>query len=308
MAIDRVSALQLLRFDDTFAGSVRVNESMARHTTYRIGGPARFFIEVESISALSQILGICHKSSLPWIVLGKGSNLLVSDEGFSGAVIVLAGDFKHYLYDEEKQSFTVGCAASLSHIVQEAFKRSLAGFEFAVGTPGTLGGALRMNAGSSTEYLGDHVVSVTTFSLAEGLKCTLGSNVVWEYRHSSIPADEVIVECELRALPGNADFIRGKMEGLLARRKKSQPLRYPSCGSVFKNPEGKSAGALIEAVGLKGQIHGGAQISEVHANFIVNIDNASAVDVRALIDLAARKVKEAYGIELTPEVRFLGFA
>ncbi|MEG1196865.1 MAG: UDP-N-acetylmuramate dehydrogenase [Raoultibacter sp.] len=308
MPINRVSALQQLRFDEEFAGSVRVNESMARHTTYRIGGAARFFIEVETLCALSLVLGICHASDLPWVVVGKGSNLLVADAGYAGAVIVLAGDFKRYFYDEENQLFVAGGAVSLSHVVQDAFKRSLAGFEFAVGTPGTLGGALRMNAGTSTQYLGERVVSVTTFSRSEGLKCTLAQDIAWEYRRSSIPADAVIVECELRAAPGDAAFVHGKMEGLLAQRKKNQPLRYPSCGSVFKNPPGKSAGALLEAVGLKGYKVGGAQISELHANFIVNVDKACAADVRALIDLATSKVKEVYGIELTPEVRFLGFA
>ncbi|MEG1197667.1 MAG: UDP-N-acetylenolpyruvoylglucosamine reductase, partial [Raoultibacter sp.] len=142
----------------------------------------------------------------------------------------------------------------------------------------------------------------------EGLKHYQQSDIVWEYRHSSIPADEVIVECVLHVQPGNVDAIRGKMETLLARRKENQPLRHPSCGSVFRNPEGKSAGALIEGVGLKGLMEGGAQISDMHANFIINKDNARAADVMTLIELAQSKVKETYGIELKPEVRFLGFA
>ncbi|MEG0026825.1 MAG: UDP-N-acetylmuramate dehydrogenase [Raoultibacter sp.] len=308
MAFHEVDALRRLCGDDLFDGSVRPDEPMANHTTYRIGGPAQFFIETESAAALSQVLDICKQENLPWVVIGQGSNLLVSDAGFAGVVIALGRDFKQCSYDEERGCFVAGGALRLSSIVKDALKRSLTGFEFAAGTPGTLGGALRMNAGSRGEWLGKQVVSVTTLSPTEGLKCYEHRDIVWEYRRSSIPADQVIVACVLRATPGNDGRIRSKMEDLLKRRRSGQPLRYPSCGSVFKNPEGESAGALIEAVNLKGCVVGGAQISDLHANFIVNKDHASARDVKALIDLAQSKVKETYGIELTPEVRFLGFA
>ncbi|MEG0995273.1 MAG: UDP-N-acetylmuramate dehydrogenase, partial [Bacilli bacterium] len=223
------------------------------------------------------MLGICTQGNLDWVVVGQGSNLLVSDDGFKGVVMALGRDFKQCFYDAERHHFVVGCAVRLSRVVQEALKGRLSGLEFAVGTPGTLGGAVRMNAGSRDEWLGAQVVSVTTCSPTEGLKHYRQSDIVWEYRHSSIPADEVIVECVLHVQPGNVDAIRGKMETLLARRKENQPLRHPSCGSVFRNPEGKSAGALIEGVGLKGLMEGGAQISDMHANFIINKDNARAL-------------------------------
>ena len=196
----------------------------------------------------------------------------------------------------------------LSSVVQEAFRRSLAGLEFAVGTPGTVGGALRMNAGTREEWIGARVVSVTTLSPGEGLVRRAGDEVAWGYRQTSFRPDEVIVECELSVEPADPFFIRGKMEASHARRKKTQPQASPSCGSVFRNPEGRSAGALIEEAGLKGRRIGGAQVSEVHANFIVNTGGATARDVRDLIELAQREVYEAYGIELQPEVRFLGFA
>ena len=298
----------LFNFGPSFEGDVRRDEPMSRHTTYRIGGPARYYVTVLSVSALNMALAECRDNQLPWTVVGQGSNLLVADEGYPGAVLTLAGDFKAWKYDPERMRFTVGAGMSLSRIVQEAFHLGVSGLEFAVGTPGTVGGALRMNAGTKTEWLSKQVATVTTFSPEGGLKRYHGSDLAWGYRMSSLPADEVIVECELNAQRGADMFIRGKMEGALARRKKSQPLNHPSCGSVFCNPEGDSAGRLIEELGMKGYTIGGAQISEKHANFIVNVNGATAADVASLIKLAHDRVLEAYGIDLVPEVRFLGFA
>lgn len=298
----------MLRFDESFDGSLRFEEPMSRHTTYRIGGPAKCWVETASVSSLAQVLDICSRDAMPWIVVGKGSNLLVSDDGFDGVVINLGRDFKKWNFDAEAMRFTVGAAATLSRIVQEAFHQGVSGLEFAVGTPGTLGGALRMNAGSRTEWLGAHVASVTTYVPGVGLKRYRGDDITWEYRRSSLPATEVIVECVLAVEPGRERFIRAKMEGSLARRKRSQPLDLPSCGSVFKNPEGYSAGALIEEAGLKGTQVGGARFSEKHANFIVNVGGATAADVVELINRAQRKVAQDHGIELQPEVRFIGFA
>ncbi len=308
MSARHTSPLEALLVDGSFDGDVYPNEPLSRHTTYRIGGPARFFVQVNSVRALTRLIDACESTETPWIVVGRGSNLLVSDEGFGGVVVKLGRDFRTCRFDEEASRFCVGAGVALSSVVQEAFHRSLAGLEFAVGTPGTLGGALRMNAGSRDEWLGACVASVTTFSLREGLVRRPGSEVGWGYRSTSFRPDEVVLECELAVEPADPFFIRGKMEASLARRKKTQPLNEPSCGSVFRNPEGESAGALIERAGLKGACAGAAQISEVHANFIVNKGGATAHDVCSLIKLAQNKVFEAYGIELTPEVKFLGFA
>ncbi len=308
MAFDSISALQLLRFDEGFEGDIRFEEPMSRHTTYRIGGPARCWVQVNSISALSQILNICARSNMAWVAVGKGSNLLVSDAGYDGVALSLDGDFKKWNFDQDEMKFTVGAGTSLARIVQAAFHQGVSGMEFAVGTPGTLGGALRMNAGTKTEWLGQHVFSLTTFSHESGLHRYRASDIEWSYRRSSIPIDEIVVECVLSVKPGQGPMIRATMDGSLARRKRSQPLDYPSCGSVFKNPEGHSAGALIEQSGLKGTAIGGAQISLKHANFIVNKGNATAEDVVSLIRLVQDKVKQDHGIELQPEVRFLGFA
>lgn len=308
MVARHTSALEALLVDERFDGDVYPGEPLSRHTTYRIGGPARFFVQVGSVGALKRLVGVCRETNTPWVVLGRGSNLLVADEGFPGVVITLGRDFRTCRYDEEAGRFYVGAGVALSAVVQDAFRRSLAGLEFAVGTPGTIGGALRMNAGSRDVWLGNQVVSVTSFSPERGLVRRAGSEVEWGYRTTSFPADEILLECELSVEPADPFFIRGKMEASLARRRKSQPLSEPSCGSVFKNPPGESAGALIDGVGLKGTTLGGAQVSEVHANFIVNTGDATAHDVRSLIELVQTKVYEAYGIELQPEVRFLGFA
>lgn len=308
MTARHASPLEALLVDDRFDGDVYPGEPLSRHTTYRIGGPARFYVQVASVGALARLVEVCERTGVPWTVVGRGSNLLVADEGFPGVVVTLGRDFRTCRYDEGSQRFCVGAGVPLSSVVQEAFRRSLAGLEFAVGTPGTVGGALRMNAGSRDEWIGARVASVTTFSPGAGLARRSGDEIAWGYRTSSFLPDEVIVECELSVEPADPFFIRGKMEASLARRKKTQPLTDPSCGSVFRNPEGESAGSLVERAGLKGARLGGAQVSELHANFIVNTGDATARDVKDLIELVQAKVSETYGIELQPEVRFLGFA
>lgn len=301
------SDLELLRFEDDFDGEIRLDEPLSKHTSYRIGGPAKAFILVNSVAALNAALTACAADGCAWVLVGKGSNLLVADSGFDGAVITLAGEFRTWMFDDDANRVVVGAGTILSRLVQEVFHRGYSGMEFAVGTPGTVGGALRMNAGTKDDWIGSRVVSVTTFRPGSGLKRYAGTDIEWAYRSTSFPQDEIIVECELQLEPALSGNIHDRMRSLLERRKASQPLDHPSCGSVFKNPEGHSAGALIDQLGLKGTSCGGAQISEKHANFIVNKNNASASDVRALIAMAQEKVKEHYGIELQPEVKFLGF-
>lgn len=295
-------------FGESFRGKVARNEPMSGHTTYRIGGPARFVVTVETLDALSRVLRECARLGLPWVPVGQGSNLLVADEGYDGVVVLLSGDFRRWSFDENALRFTVGAGVTLARLVQEAYHLALSGFEFAVGIPGTVGGALRMNAGTREDWIGSRVVSVTTFSLKGGLRRYHGDEIAWQYRRSSLPNDEVVVECELACQRGMAGRIQQRMEEALRRRKQRQPLGMPSCGSVFRNPQDGSAGDLIEQAGLKGYRVGGAQISQVHANFIVNTGGASAADVAACMKKARDEVMGAYGIELRPEVRFLGFA
>ncbi len=307
MAARHASELEMLQFDEAFEGDVRLDEPMARHTTYRIGGPARAFAEVRSVAALRTILEVCKAEGLLWCVVGKGSNLLVSDAGYDGVVLALSGDFRKWRFDEDSCRVTVGAGTMLSRLVQEVFHRGYSGMEFAVGTPGTVGGALCMNAGTKDDWIASRVVSVTILRACDGLVRLSANDITWGYRSSSFSPEEIIVEAELQLKPSLSGAVHEKMNTLLSRRKESQPLNYPSCGSVFRNPEGHSAGALIEGAGLKGAILGGAQISDKHANFIVNKDKATAQDVKGLIALAQDKVKECYGVELQTEVRFLGF-
>ena len=308
MAPRHASPIQALQVDESFDGDIYADEPMARHTTYRIGGPARYFVRAASIGALARVVEICERNGIDWVVVGRGSNLLVSDKGFDGVVITLGRDFRSVKADAERGFIVAGAGALLSAVVQEAFHRSLAGLEFAVGTPGSVGGALMMNAGTRDLGLGERVESITLFTETGGLEKRLGSDLTWGYRTSSFEDEAILLECELKVEPGDPYYLRDTMEGLLARRQKSQPLGEPSCGSIFRNPEGASVGALIQELGIKGKKVGGAQVSPLHGNFIVNIGGATANDVLYLMDFMQRKVKDAYGIELTPEVRFLGFA
>ena len=251
---------------------------------------------------------MCSTSSVvanvDWVVLGRGSNLLVSDRGYEGAVIVLGRDFRRHRVDG--YHLEAGGGALLGTLVQDAYSKGLSGMEFAVGIPGTLGGALVMNAGERERWIGSIVESVTLFDAEEGLIGLRGHEVDWGYRRSSLRERGIVVEAVLRIKEADRDTIRHAMDGSLRRRRRTQPLGASCAGSVFVNPPGDSAGRLIEAAGLKGKRVGGAVISEVHANFIVNERDARAEDVVALVRLAMDSVKDRYGIELKPEIRFLG--
>ena len=262
---------------------------------------------MNSIAALATVLKVCADEELSWFVSGKGSNLLVSDEGYPGVVIALAGEFRAWQFDEEEGTVVVGAGTMLSRLVQEAFHHDFSGMEFAVGTPGTVGGALVQNAGTAQDWIGSRVVSVTTFNAERGLRRYFASELSWGYRSSSFSSDEVIVECELRLQKAFSSAVSERMNSLLSRRKESQPLEYPTCGSVFMNPEGESVGKLIEDAGLKGKRCGDAQVSEKHANFIVNRGSATSQDVATLIKEVRQEVRRRYGIELQTEVKFLGF-
>lgn len=301
------SPLQQLLLSDAFEGEALPKEPMARHTSYRIGGPADLFVRADSPSAVRAVMEACARGGVSWMVVGRGTNLLVADEGWPGVIITLGRDFKRMGTDLSTGRITAGGAVLLSAVVQEAMRQELSGLEFAVGTPGTVGGAVRMNAGSREEWMGSVVSSVVLITPDEGIKRVGADAVNWEYRRTSIPSEAVIAECEISMKESDPIFIRGRMEANMARRKKSQPLGLPSCGSVFKNPEGASAAKLIDDLGLKGKAIGGAQVSDVHANFIVNTGGAKARDVRDLMEAVQAEVEKAYGITLEPEVRLIGF-
>jgi UDP-N-acetylmuramate dehydrogenase len=292
------------RLRDRLGSSVRRDEPLARHTTYHIGGPAALFVECPTVGDLSAATTILAEEVVEWTVLGKGSNVLASDAGYEGAILTLGRDFKRHSLDGDH--LRTGAGVILAAVVQDAFKQGLSGLEFAVGIPGTVGGAVAMNAGSREEWIGSAVETVTLFVPGEGLVGVRGPEIAWGYRRSGLAARGIIVEAVLRVTESDEVGIRRSMEASLRRRKRTQPLNMPSAGSVFVNPEGDSAGRLIEAAGLKGRTVGGAMVSDVHANFIVNIGGATAADVIELVQVIRRTVKDANGIELRPEIRFLG--
>ncbi len=286
------------------AGEVRAGEPMLRHTTFRIGGKARYFVTCDSLSDLSGALHVLSLAEIEWVVLGRGSNLLVSDTGYDGAVLVLGRDFRKHRIDGTH--LEAGGGALLGALVQDAYSKGLSGMEFAVGIPGTVGGALAMNAGERERWISSTVESVTLFHAEEGLVGLRGHEIAWSYRRSGLKERGIIVEAVLRVAKADRDTIRHAMDGSLRRRRRSQPVGASCAGSVFVNPPGDSAGRLIEAAGLKGKRIGGAVVSEVHANFIVNEGDARADDVVALVRLAMSTVRDIYGIELKPEIGFLG--
>lgn len=282
-------------------------ERLARHTTYRIGGPADLFVTCHSYHSLHRTVQALEAENVPWVVLGKGSNLLVSDEGYRGAVITLGREFARTNVSEDGETLTVGAATIFARLVNDALKKSLSGLEFAVGIPGTLGGAIAQNAGTRQEWLGNLVEDVITYAPGQGIKHYAAADIEWGYRSCSIPKNEIVLEVVLHLTPANKAHIRTKMERYLAHRRRNQPVGIASCGSVFKNPPTRAVGALIEECGLKGFSVGGAEVSDIHANFIVNRHAATAADVLAIIRKVYDTVKETYGIELQPEVKFLGF-
>lgn len=286
------------------SGEVRADEPMSRHTTYRIGGPADLFVVVETLADITRTTEVLAEEEVPYAILGKGSNLLVADAGYRGAIVVLGREFRRH--DIDGEHLKAGAGVVLASLVQEAFRKGLAGMAFAVGIPGTFGGALAMNAGARGDWIGSLVESVTLYVPGTGLQRVHGTEVGWGYRRSGLARHGIILEGVLKASEGDPDAIRREMERNFKARKESQPLSQPSAGSVFKNPEGDSAGRLIEAAGLKGLRLGDARVSRRHANFIVNEGGATAADVVGLIRKVQMTVRDVHGIELRPEIRFLG--
>lgn len=288
-------------------GPILAGERMARHTSYRIGGPAALHVTCETLADLRSATDVLRAEGVPWVIMGRGSNVLVSDQGYGGAVLALGKEFRRFSLDAENRMH-VGAGAALQRVVTEAFDRGLSGLEFAVGIPGTVGGAVSMNAGSAGRGIGSAVDEVVTYRPGEGLVRYDGRAVGWYYRATDIPAREIVLEVALSLRPGDEALVKQTMERMLERRKETQPFEALSCGSVFRNPpEGPTAAQLIEACGLKGFTSGRAQVSPRHANFIVNLGGATAADVVRVISHVLSKVREQHGVELRPEVKFLGF-
>jgi UDP-N-acetylmuramate dehydrogenase len=287
---------------------VKTHEPLARYTSMKIGGPADYFIEAHDDAALRQLLPLLERHRAAVCLLGNGSNVLISDRGVRGAVVHLAGDFKRVLWREDEAGVTadVGAACVVTQLARAAARKGYAGLEFAEGIPGTMGGALVMNAGaygSEFEKIVDQVEAVT----AQGAPlCLRRAELHFTYRDSHLAPGTVVTRVRLRLAKDDAARVSTKLRELVTRRKSSQPSGHPNSGSMFRNPPGDFAGRLIEATGLKGRRIGQAQISERHANFIVNLGAARADEVRQLMELAQAEVKRRFGVELAPEVKFLG--
>ncbi len=287
-------------------GTVASQERMSRHTTYRIGGPASLFVTCDNYADVRNTVDILAEEDVPWVIMGRGSNVLVSDKGYEGAVIVLGRDFRRFTMDETGRMH-VGAGAVLQRVVTEAFDKGFSGLEFAVGIPGTVGGAVSMNAGTASIWMDTVISEVVSFRPGTGLVRYARSDIGWYYRATDLPGREIILEATLELQPGEPNLVKEAMEKVLQRRRAAQPLNLPSCGSVFRNtPEAKAA-PLIEACGLKGYRVGGAMVSDIHANFIVNLGGASANDVTRVIVHVMEEVRKRHGVELRPEVKFLGF-
>ena len=280
------------------------NEPMKDHTTFKIGGNAKLFITVSDIDELKLVIKACKENVVSYLVLGKGSNLLVSDEGIDGAVINFDGEFKNI--EVEENEIFCGCSVALSKLCTVALENSLSKLEFAYGIPGTVGGAVFMNAGAYGGEMKDVIKSVTYLS-ADGNILNLNADKLdLSYRHSIFKENGgIILFATFKLEKSNKTDIKSKMDDFINRRKTKQPLEYPSAGSVFKRPQGNFAGTLIEQCGLKGFSIGGAQVSEKHAGFIINKNNATASDVLKLIEYIQTTVKKKTGYTLEREIIYI---
>lgn len=288
------------------ASMVRINEPMSRHTTFKIGGTADLLAEPSNMNQTEALLKLLKQLSIPYVVIGNGSNILVGDKGIRGVVIKIGNQFNEVQTDD---NIITACAGvKLSRLASVACGNRLSGLEFAGGIPGTLGGALYMNAGA---YGGEmkQVVKSVTYLDSSCIRRTIDvRDCAFGYRTSLFANDPgcVILGCTIELHEGNPEDIKARMNELAAKRNEKQPLNFPSAGSTFKRPEGAYAGKLIQDSGLMGARVGGASVSEKHAGFIVNDKGATAADVRELISLVQKKVKEDSGYDLLPEVRFIG--
>lgn len=294
------------RLEETLTGKVMWNEPMKRHTTYGIGGPALGFFTPADEADLSAILSLAQEKAFPVFFAGSGSNLLVSDDGFNGFVVSLAKTFKTLEIDDT--AVYAECGVMMGHFVKRCIGAELTGVESLVGVPGTLGGAIRMNAGAYGREISNSLISMRVMRMNGDVKEVRRDEIDFGYRHSSLRGDEILLSARFSFEKGTPEQIQALKAKASQSRKTTQPLRFRSAGSVFKNPpEGKAAGYLIDQAGLKGTRVGGAEISEKHANFFVNHGDASSNDVADLIRLARRKVKEKFQVNLELEIKTLGF-
>ena len=289
--------------------AVRLQEPMSAHTTFHIGGPADYFVEAGSESVLKELLLLCRETETPFFILGNGSNLLVSDEGYRGVMISLRG-FDEISFREGESTeagktiMTAGCGVLLSKAAMQAAERGLTGFEFAGGIPGTLGGAVTMNAGAYGGEIRDVILSARVMTKAGDVGELSAEELDLSYRHSIIQEKDLIVlSADFAFAHGDEEQIKEQMRQLNTQRREKQPLEYGSAGSTFKRPEGYFAGKLIQDAGLKGYRSGDVMVSEKHSGFVVNVGKGTCGDAMRVIEHVQRTVYEQFGVELELEVK-----
>ena len=308
--------------------SVKTDEPMKKYTTFRVGGPAKYLVSPRSVECLKELILLCGREEIPYYILGNGSNLLVSDEGYDGVMILLGEAFSYVEAGTEQaggaaqrgpdeqagaaaQSGTVltaGAGTLLSRIAREALTRGLTGFEFAAGIPGTLGGAAVMNAGAYGGEMKDVLHSVRVLTRQGGIRDVPAGELELGYRTSRVLRENwIVLSARIGLTAGEHDVIRGRMDDLAGRRREKQPLEYPSAGSTFKRPVGYFAGKLIEDAGLRGFRVGDAQVSEKHCGFVINRGQATAAEIRELIRQVQSRVKAESGVDLETEVKLIGW-
>lgn len=286
--------------------SVCTDELMSRHTTFRIGGPASVFVTPKSEKDLVTAIEICRSQGAPYFILGNGSNLLVSDQGYDGVVVHIGSDLRDI--SVEGTEITAKTGAMLSQVAHAALAHGLTGMEFAAGLPGSLGGACMMNAGAYGGEMSQILVGVRALDDKGQIVELAADQLELGYRHSIMMEKQyVVLGARIHLEKGNPEKIQAQMDDLKEKRIAKQPLEYPSAGSTFKRPEGAFAGKLIMDAGLRGFRIGDAMVSEKHCGFVVNAGKATAEDVCGVISHVQQVVMEKYGKELEPEIRFLGF-
>ena len=284
------------------------NEPMAKHTTFKVGGPCDLLMQPETEQELVEAIQQCKATGEPYFVIGNGSNLLVKDAGIRGTVIVISNLYSAVEpVPEQPYMLRAQAGVLLSKLAKTAYQMQLSGLEFASGIPGTLGGGIYMNAGAYGGELSQVIVQTRYYDQERGqVKTLTGEEHEFSYRHSVFQTNKnIILESTLQLKPGNADEIKAMMDDFSMRRKSKQPLEYPSAGSTFKRPEGYFAGKLIEDAGLRGFAIGGAQVSEKHCGFVINRGDATADDILRVIAHVKEEVLRQFGVELEEEVQIL---
>jgi UDP-N-acetylmuramate dehydrogenase len=302
--MDERQRLELVRI---FGRDIEFDCSMMEHTTFRVGGHAEALCICDELDEIQRLLAYLSKENIPYFLVGRGSNVLVKDSGFKGVVMKLHGTLAAVQEEETELPMLIGGGGlNIVEMLSYCKEKGLGGVEFLAGIPGTLGGAVAMNAGAWGKDMGTVVQEIHCVTRKGDLMVRDRSHLRFSYRALSIPEGAVIVKTKLGLHRESREIVSRRMTDYLSRRKERQPLEYPSAGSVFKNPPNGFAGRLIEEAGLKGKRIGGAMVSPKHANFIVNTGEARAEDILALMDLIRQKVMERSGIELEPEIRVVG--